>query len=552
MGRHCGVLHGDGPGEAAEETGDGSGQRLVLAPQRVEPLQAEAPQDGEIGRTPAGADAAGVRAQRHVRAVVRHLDAPRPAPPGSHPPPPHPPGADERALLARRLLALLLGDVDDVSDRPQPFAAVVPTEAFTCARVRDDPDGARVASSMPLLADRDGLRCGGIQAEHDLVAERRRVAFHRHKPVAASSAHQAERLAAAVRRVEADKGAVEAHVLAAQQLARRWHLLARAGGGHRRQYPLGVRVDGVDHQCRLHAVGPGGAAAARLAVDRDVPRPRRRPAPRHEPAPRLHRLVERVRIGRRHDAADCAMARKLLQPKCPQQSFHPPWPVPGDVVPEPHHRRRPLRGEHHRHRDHGQHPSVAVPQRRTRRPRILQPFELLSGVLDQALHHRLQSFLLGSFRPGFACQAVAMSYTMAVGYQGALTLVRHVLLRPGDPVWIEDPGYHLARQALETAGARVIPVRVDQDGLRVASGAAAAPRAKLAVVTPTHQCPTGVALSLPRRLELLAWAAEAGSWILEDDYDSEYRYTGRPLPALKSLDRGARVLYAGSFSKTLF
>src|SRR3954447_8492693 len=325
------------------------------------------------------------------------------------------------------------------------------------------------------------------------------------------------------------------------------------GGGHRRQYPLGVRVDGVAPECRPRAVGRGGAAAARLGVDGDVPRPRRRrPAPRHEPAPRLHRLVERVRIGRRHDAADCVMARKLLQAERPQQSFHPPWPVPGDVVPEPHHRRRPLRGEHHRHRDHGQHPSVAVPQRRTRRPRILQPFELLSGVLDQALHHRLQSFLLGSFRPGFACQAVAMSYTMAVGYQGALTLVRHVLLRPGDPVWIEDPGYHLARQALETAGARVIPVRVDQDGLRVASGAAAAPRAKLAVVTPTHQCPTGVALSLPRRLELLAWAAEAGSWILEDDYDSEYRYTGRPLPALKSLDRGARVLYAGSFSKTLF
>jgi GntR family transcriptional regulator/MocR family aminotransferase len=106
--------------------------------------------------------------------------------------------------------------------------------------------------------------------------------------------------------------------------------------------------------------------------------------------------------------------------------------------------------------------------------------------------------------------------------------------------------------ALEIAGARVVPIRVDNEGLRVAAGINAAPRAKLAVVTPTHQCPLGVALSLPRRLELLAWAAEAESWILEDDYDSEFRYVGRPLPALKSLDRGQRVLYAGTFSKVLF
>ena len=138
------------------------------------------------------------------------------------------------------------------------------------------------------------------------------------------------------------------------------------------------------------------------------------------------------------------------------------------------------------------------------------------------------------------------------GYQGALALVRSVLVRFGDPVWMEDPGYHMTRMALETAGARVVPVRVDGEGLRVAAGINAAPKAKLAVVTPTHQCPTGVALSLPRRLELLAWAMDAGSWILEDDYDSEFRYVGRPLPSLKSLDRGQRVLYAGSFSKVLF
>jgi GntR family transcriptional regulator/MocR family aminotransferase len=151
---------------------------------------------------------------------------------------------------------------------------------------------------------------------------------------------------------------------------------------------------------------------------------------------------------------------------------------------------------------------------------------------------------------GIRCSAGQVLIT--AGYQGALSLIRNVLLRHGDPVWIEDPGYYMTRQALEAAAVRVVPIRVDRDGLRVASGVKAAPKARLAVVTPTHQCPTGVALSLPRRLELLAWAAEAGSWILEDDYDSEFRYVGRPLPSLKSLDRGQRVLYAGTFSKVLF
>lgn len=151
---------------------------------------------------------------------------------------------------------------------------------------------------------------------------------------------------------------------------------------------------------------------------------------------------------------------------------------------------------------------------------------------------------------GIRCSAAEVLITS--GFQGALALTRGVLIRPGDPVWIEDPGYFMTRDAMETSGARLVPVRVDQDGLRVSSGIAAAPKARLAVVTPTHQCPTGVALTLPRRQALLAWAANAGSWILEDDYDSEFRYTGRPLPSLKSLDRDHRVLYAGSFSKTLF
>ncbi len=138
------------------------------------------------------------------------------------------------------------------------------------------------------------------------------------------------------------------------------------------------------------------------------------------------------------------------------------------------------------------------------------------------------------------------------GYQSALALILQVLMRPGDAAWVEDPGYQLARAALAAAGARLVPVPVDGDGLRVADGIARCDDARFAVVTPAHQSPLGVALALPRRLALLAWAADSGAWIVEDDYDSEFRYVGRPLPALKSLDRDGRVLYVGSFSKVLF
>jgi GntR family transcriptional regulator/MocR family aminotransferase len=182
--------------------------------------------------------------------------------------------------------------------------------------------------------------------------------------------------------------------------------------------------------------------------------------------------------------------------------------------------------------------------------RSLQPTDLsIAGVAGLPELRQAVAAYLGVAR-GIRCTAGDVMIT--AGFQGALSLARTVLLRPGDPVWIEDPGYVMTREALETAGARLVPVRVDQEGLRVSAGIAAAPRARLAVVTPTHQCPTGAALTLPRRQALLAWAAGAGSWILEDDYDSEFRYTGRPLPSLKSLDRDHRVLYAGSFSKTLF
>ena len=141
---------------------------------------------------------------------------------------------------------------------------------------------------------------------------------------------------------------------------------------------------------------------------------------------------------------------------------------------------------------------------------------------------------------------------VTAGYQGALALAARAVIAAGDEVWFEDPGYYLARQALTAADTRLIPVRVDEEGMRIADGMAHAPRARFVVVTPSHQCPLGMTLSLPRRLALLSWAADVGAWVIEDDYDGEFHYAGWPLPALKSLDRADVVLYAGSFSKVLF
>jgi len=141
------------------------------------------------------------------------------------------------------------------------------------------------------------------------------------------------------------------------------------------------------------------------------------------------------------------------------------------------------------------------------------------------------------------------------GAQQALDLVARVLIEPGDPVWMEDPGYVGARAALAAAGARVVPVPVDAEGMNVAHGERTAPAARLAYVTPSHQFPLGTIMSAARRLALLTWAHRVGGWVLEDDYDSEFRYSGRPIPCLQGLDaeRGvaSRVLYVGTFSKTL-
>ena len=137
------------------------------------------------------------------------------------------------------------------------------------------------------------------------------------------------------------------------------------------------------------------------------------------------------------------------------------------------------------------------------------------------------------------------------GTQQAFALAAQVLLDEGDAVLLEDPHYRGARQLFQTHGAKVLGCRVDADGLVTA----ALPRGKgprLAVITPSHQFPTGAVLSLPRRMHLLDWAQRSGCWLIEDDYDGEFRYNARPLAALKSLDRNDRVIYIGTFSKVLF
>jgi GntR family transcriptional regulator/MocR family aminotransferase len=144
------------------------------------------------------------------------------------------------------------------------------------------------------------------------------------------------------------------------------------------------------------------------------------------------------------------------------------------------------------------------------------------------------------------------------GAQQAFDMLFRLLVDPGDECWLEEPGYLDVRAALVGAGARVVPVPVDGSGIDVAAGIARAPRARLAVVSPSHQYPAGATLSAARRAALLEWARAASAWIVEDDYDSFFRYRGRPVPALQRFDidtsgsAATRVVYVGTFSKTMF
>lgn len=150
---------------------------------------------------------------------------------------------------------------------------------------------------------------------------------------------------------------------------------------------------------------------------------------------------------------------------------------------------------------------------------------------------------------GIACDADDI--VVLTGIRHALDLVTRSVLRSGDTVCVEDPGYPAALRIFEKAGALVVPVPVGADGFECAQ-LAGHEHARLLYVTPAHQSPTGVTMSATRRLELLDWAGRHDAWIIEDDYDSEFNYQSAPLAALKSLDHGRRVIYCGSFNKTLF
>lgn len=138
------------------------------------------------------------------------------------------------------------------------------------------------------------------------------------------------------------------------------------------------------------------------------------------------------------------------------------------------------------------------------------------------------------------------------GAQQALDLLSRLLLKRDDPVWVEDPGYFGATIAFGNVGAKIVPVPVDEQGLSVSAGMRVSPHPKGVYVTPGHQFPLGMTMSLNRRMALLKWAVAEGAFVIEDDYDSEYRFEGVPVPALQSLDQASSVIFIGSFSKVLF
>jgi GntR family transcriptional regulator/MocR family aminotransferase len=174
------------------------------------------------------------------------------------------------------------------------------------------------------------------------------------------------------------------------------------------------------------------------------------------------------------------------------------------------------------------------------------------GYGGPAGHAPLRELLCAYLQASRGVRCVPEQIVITTGSQQALYLLAQLLLAPGEGVWLESPGYQGALAPFAVAGARICPVPVDAEGMLVAYAAARYPDARMAFATPSHQLPLGVTMSLARRLELLRWAQAKRAWIVEDDYDSEYRYTGPPLASLQSLDRSGCVIYVGTLSKVLF
>jgi len=167
---------------------------------------------------------------------------------------------------------------------------------------------------------------------------------------------------------------------------------------------------------------------------------------------------------------------------------------------------------------------------------------------SEPLREAIASYL----RTARAVRCEARQIMVVNGSQQALEISARALLDAGDRVWIEDPGYRMARFVFMMAGCKPVAVPVDGEGLVVTVGIQRARNARAVFVTPSHQFPLGVTMSAWRRLELLQWAQKSGAWIIEDDYDSEYRYATRPVASLQGLDTDSRVIYIGTFSKVLF
>jgi GntR family transcriptional regulator / MocR family aminotransferase len=171
---------------------------------------------------------------------------------------------------------------------------------------------------------------------------------------------------------------------------------------------------------------------------------------------------------------------------------------------------------------------------------------------DQMGFKPLRETIASYLRTARSLRCEAEQVMIVSGSQQALEISARVLLDPGSLVWVEEPGYRLAQDAFALNGCRLVPVPVDKEGVDVAAGIKRCRKARAAFVTPSHQFPLGVTLSAARRFQLLDWAQNMGSWIIEDDYDGEYRYESLPIASLQGLDANGRVIYIGTISKVLF
>jgi len=197
-----------------------------------------------------------------------------------------------------------------------------------------------------------------------------------------------------------------------------------------------------------------------------------------------------------------------------------------------------------------QFPTTLWAQIAARRLRKVSAHLLAGG---EALGYRpLREAVANYLNTSRGVQCVADQVLIVSGAQEGLDRTARIFLNPGESAWMETPGYPGAAAVFRALGAKIIPVPMDAEGIDVEAGGRLDPQPRLVYVTPAHQFPLGVTMSLRRRLQLLEWAPQARATIFEDDYDSEYRYSGRPIPALQGMDRSGSVIFAGSFSAVLF